>query len=99
MPKFRWTIELEQRVSKLVPLEFEAESIDHAIQKVVSFLSPFSNHELDRQKLMAAFPELNMEYDTSDDQFEPNTDWPDAYDVEGLEEIVDGEQAVGDSVG
>ena len=78
MPKFKWDIELEQRVTKVISLEFEAADLVSACDIIFPLFKDKtdSDGDIHRDKLLEMFPDVDLEYDSFDEEFEANTIYP-----------------------
>lgn len=78
MPKFEWGVTLVMERQKCVPLTIEAETLEEAEKKI---LKVFSNpgDRLDAEQFKAMFPDVSLEHDEFDDDFEDSWNECDVY--------------------
>lgn len=72
MPKFEWGVTLVMERQKCVPLIIEAETLEKAEKKVLTLFDGYS-YRLDLTKFKAMFPDVSLEYDKFDNDF--NDSW------------------------
>ena len=78
MPKFEWGVTLVMERQKCVSLIIEAETLEEVEKKI---LKVFSNpgDKLDKKQFKSMFPDVSLEHDEFDDDFEDSWNECDVY--------------------
>lgn len=70
MPKFKWGVSLIMECQKTVLLDIEANTLGEAYAKIFELFDNNYSDSLNKERFKKAFPDISLEYDEFDKEFE-----------------------------